>query len=224
MSIKKNIIKDYCASIPLKEMVAKYQLDEESIKKIVFASPYRSQSYERCREGVALRREGKSLQEISDMWGVTRERVRQILDKHAPFLKHETIGPALISANKLKVKQEEFKARWGRDSYLFEDDVKKAMSAAFTRKRENSKRSKWGWELERTDITYPLTCPILGIELDWMAGSRQENSPSFDRLDSSKGYVKGNVIICSWRANRIKNDGSSKEHLQIADFLSNLGL
>jgi hypothetical protein len=61
---------------------------------------------------------------------------------------------------------------------------------------------------------------LLGIELDYFAERTQENSPSFDRVDSSKGYVKGNVIVCSWRANRIKNDGTAEEHRKIYEFLS----
>ena len=36
-------------------------------------------------------------------------------------------------------------------------------------------------------------------------------SKSIDRIDTNKGYVKGNVIICSWRANRLLSDGTLDE-------------
>jgi hypothetical protein len=62
----------------------------------------------------------------------------------------------------------------------------------------------------------PSHCPILGVPLEWSSqrgnGNRPlPNSPSLDRIDPSKGYVKGNVWIISYRANAIKNDASHEE-------------
>lgn len=34
---------------------------------------------------------------------------------------------------------------------------------------------------------------------------------SVDRIDSTRGYVAGNVVLCSWRANAIKNDLTMEE-------------
>lgn len=44
-----------------------------------------------------------------------------------------------------------------------------------------------------------------------MTNQKKENSPSIDRLDNTKGYVKGNINIISWRANRIKSDATLDE-------------
>lgn len=41
------------------------------------------------------------------------------------------------------------------------------------------------------------------------------NSVSLDRIDSSQGYIKGNVVLCRWIVNRIKNDVSLKDLLEI---------
>lgn len=64
-------------------------------------------------------------------------------------------------------------------------------------------------------------CPILGIELSWCKQSKvvTENSPSLDRITPSLGYVEGNVVWISNRANRIKNDGTQEEHEKIAKFM-----
>lgn len=61
-----------------------------------------------------------------------------------------------------------------------------------------------------------LNCPIFDIPLDWSRirnnGNRaMSNSPSLDRIDPERGYVKGNVWIISYRANVIKNDASHEE-------------
>ena len=45
-----------------------------------------------------------------------------------------------------------------------------------------------------------------------------DNSPTLDKFIPSKGYVKGNVQIISWRANNLKNDGSPEEWIKIANW------
>ena len=42
-------------------------------------------------------------------------------------------------------------------------------------------------------------------------GIQTFNSPSIDRIDSTKGYVKGNVKIISLRANMMKNVANLQE-------------
>jgi hypothetical protein len=65
----------------------------------------------------------------------------------------------------------------------------------------------------RTMITETKVCPVFGVDLVIGGG---DNAPSIDRLDSSKGYVVGNVIVMSSRANRIKNNATADEVMQVA--------
>ena len=67
-----------------------------------------------------------------------------------------------------------------------------------------SRANKKGHEfsIELSDVTVPTTCPVLGTPMA---------SPSLDRIDSSKGYVKGNVRVISKRANMLKNDATIEE-------------
>lgn len=59
----------------------------------------------------------------------------------------------------------------------------------------------------------PLTCPVLGIPLNWMLEGRgaPNECPSIDRLDPATGYTKGNVRIISQKANRLKSNASKDE-------------
>lgn len=53
---------------------------------------------------------------------------------------------------------------------------------------------------------------MLGIKLERKgAGAAKENSPSIDRIDPAKGYIKGNIAVISWRANMLKNNMSVEE-------------
>lgn len=90
--------------------------------------------------------------------------------------------------------------------------------------RNRAKRFGLKFDLTRDDLVIPKRCPVLGIPLRVGRGrnSHTDNSPSLDRVIPRKGYVRGNVIVISWRANRIKNNGTTEELMRIAVFLKTL--
>jgi hypothetical protein len=67
-------------------------------------------------------------------------------------------------------------------------------------------------------------CPVLGVKMTISElGSGDTNySPSFDRIYPKKGYVKGNIVIVSNKANRIKTDATVDEIRKVADFYEKL--
>jgi|688.fasta_scaffold374013_2 hypothetical protein len=72
-------------------------------------------------------------------------------------------------------------------------------------------------------LPLPDVCPVLGIKINYEGNKGQRgfvnDSPSIDRLDSSLGYVKGNVKIICWRANRVKSDATVEELRAILNFM-----
>lgn len=162
---------------------------------------------------------GASIDNTALKYNLSKQRVHQIFRSLYPDLPKRSFGKGKMCQGRLVQRQEEIQKYFNRDSYQDITDLQKAQSAYFTRKRENTKRTRHEWAITMADLEWPLVCPILGCELDWFADTRQENSPSIDRRDSSKGYIPGNVRIISWRANRIKNDGTAEEHEAIARYL-----
>lgn len=71
---------------------------------------------------------------------------------------------------------------------------------------------------EFSDLTFPLSCPILGIPLRLNRGRVFDDSYSVDRIDSSLGYVAGNLMIISFKANRIKNNATIEEMQRVSEF------
>ncbi len=67
-------------------------------------------------------------------------------------------------------------------------------------------------------------CPLLGLPFSTRSEKKTATSPSLDRIDSSRGYVKGNVWIVGYRANIIKNDGTAEEHYRIAESMRQKGV
>lgn len=98
--------------------------------------------------------------------------------------------------------------RWVKRNY-----EKKLLQSA----RDTSKVRGWVCNLTIEDIRIPDVCPLLGIQLDRLAEPRSPNLPSIDRIDSRNGYVKGNVWVISWRANRIKSDATPLEIQRMAE-------
>lgn len=93
--------------------------------------------------------------------------------------------------------------------------------------KARARRKGINFNLNFADIDVPEYCPILGIKLDktWggveQTNKQRANKCSLDRIDSKKGYIKGNVIVISYRANMIKGDGSADEHRAIAKYINN---
>ena len=80
--------------------------------------------------------------------------------------------------------------------------------------RSRSRRFGRQFDLTDDDIRIPMHCPILGLKLGPVGGGqngRNDNSPSLDRIDSSLGYVRGNVWVISNRANMLKRDATLAE-------------
>ena len=60
-------------------------------------------------------------------------------------------------------------------------------------------------------------CPI--TKKAFIFGLRNENSPELDRIDGSKGYIKGNVAFVSKRMSTIKSNASKKEIMHLLKYM-----
>lgn len=72
------------------------------------------------------------------------------------------------------------------------------------------------------EIGIPITCPILGIPLYFHRDMAEDDSISYDRIDSSKGYSLDNVIVISHRANKLKSNATLDEMRKIVNFYQQL--
>lgn len=87
-----------------------------------------------------------------------------------------------------------------------------------TNAKLRAKRAGVPFDISAKDLSLPEKCPVLGTKLKF--GSKDwKEKPSLDRIDPKKGYVKGNVCIISWEANRLKNNLTLETINRLRDYI-----
>ncbi len=86
--------------------------------------------------------------------------------------------------------------------------------------RVRAKKFDLPFDISHEDLVIPEFCPVLGIPILLNCGDarRIPNAPSIDKVIPSRGYVKGNVVVVSWRANKLKSDATIEELGNLARF------
>jgi predicted HicB family RNase H-like nuclease len=99
---------------------------------------------------------------------------------------------------------------------------KHRLSSIFWASKQNAKKRNLDHNIDLEYIkelfnTQQSLCYYTNKEMfiDTRTKKNNEDSVSLDRVDSSKGYIKGNVVLCRWVVNRIKNDLSTNKFFEI---------
>jgi hypothetical protein len=105
--------------------------------------------------------------------------------------------------------------------------------------RDRAKRRGYESDLELNDMPeIPDNCPVFGFPLKLSrkgnggvgkgrGNNRCDNSPTIDRMNPNLPYLKkykDNLVVISWRANRLKSDGSLSEFEHIVEYMRHGGI
>lgn len=87
-----------------------------------------------------------------------------------------------------------------------------------------AKRNGIPFDLTPEDVHVPAWCPALGLRLEPNTEGRHphKRSPTLDRIDPKKGYVRGNVVVLSSLANQIKSTATPEQLEAVAAFVRQL--
>ena len=172
--------------------------------------PFDSGDYEANKERRAAK--DKAYREAN------KERLKAYYEANKEKLK------AYREANKEKLKayreaNKERMAAWKKAHKKANKEKYMLMSA---RKRAKKNNIPFNLTEDYLKSIYPsdMICPVLGFEMSvgLDENGRPDTSPSLDRIIPEKGYVQGNVVVVSTRANVIKSNATPEEIRKVADF------
>jgi len=99
------------------------------------------------------------------------------------------------------------------------------LNRIYTTLKSRAKKRGLDFDLSKIDlhvITQPLSCPLRNTPIDYHSVERTDDTPSIDRIDSTKGYPRDNIWIISWKANRCKNNATVDEMVNMANGLKSM--
>lgn len=82
-----------------------------------------------------------------------------------------------------------------------------------------AKRQGVPCDITVADIQIPTHCPVLGMPLVVGHKVSQPDSPTLDKLRPELGYVRGNIMVISHRANTLKNNASCEELTRVLAYM-----
>lgn len=129
----------------------------------------------------------------------------------------ERLNADLRRRHKVKPPSKEQLAR--QEEHRREKHVRNPARRMWVAARTRSKRKGMDFDISFADISVPNFCPVLGLRLEHAKGAPTASSPSLDRIDNSKGYVRGNIRVISRRANFLKNNATVDELRAVLNYV-----
>lgn len=100
-----------------------------------------------------------------------------------------------------------------------EIDRRRLCQSLLREARKRAKEKNLEFDLRLADLPPFDKCPVLGLELKRHKNNLDHGSPSLDRIDSAKGYIKGNVRVVSWKINQLKSNLTLEQVKRLADYM-----
>lgn len=78
--------------------------------------------------------------------------------------------------------------------------------------------------IKPSDILVPEICPAFKKKLGFKKGSYSPWAPSLDRIIPKLGYVPGNIVVISHKANTMKSNATLSELRELAAWMETLSI
>jgi hypothetical protein len=166
---------------------------------------------------------GATYAEVGDRFGVSRQRIKQIVDLLVSRGYSVPHALAVRQDRRAEAQEVHALARYGAsaDELAASPELRNYLTARLTRLKARAGRLGIPFSLTASDL-YPLPshCPVLGIPLVYQGGAQGalDDYLSVDRIVPELGYTPENTVLVSARANRLKNNATLDEIQKLAAF------
>ena len=112
------------------------------------------------------------------------------------------------------------KKEWRKNTGQYKKGPRQDIS--FEERYQNDPLLRRAMILRQGIISKQTLCPCCKVLFDYeslLNGTKNNASPSADRFNNSKGYIKDNVVIICWRCNNLKRDTSIEELKTVINWL-----
>jgi len=94
----------------------------------------------------------------------------------------------------------------------------------WSRAKQRAQQKNIDFNIELSDIVIPKVCPVLKAPFEIATTGRGPGdfSPSLDRIIPELGYVKGNIEVISFKANRIKSDAGIEDVKSVLEYMETI--
>lgn len=120
--------------------------------------------------------------------------IDQLIARERSKLWHKTFG----HLPEIKARRRQTLLKWRK-----ENPCKYLLQLAKARAKEREVI----FDLKEEDIIVPDLCPVFKVPFEYGTPMTM----SIDRIEPNRGYIKGNIQVISWKANRMKQDASLEE-------------
>lgn len=176
-------------------------------------SDYRKEYHKANKEELLLK-DKKRREENKDILSEKKRKYylknKDRIKKNSAKWAKENPGKRKEIANKWTANNKD-KVHFYANKYKHKNPEKKMLYSA----KKRASRNNMDFNITIEDIVVPDFCPLLGIMISTYHDD-MGNHPSLDRIDNRYGYIKGNVLVVSHRANMLKNNATAEELLTIA--------
>ncbi|MGH7395698.1 MAG: hypothetical protein ACREJF_08895 [Candidatus Methylomirabilales bacterium] len=116
--------------------------------------------------------------------------------------------------------EREARGEWTKRGFPPRPEPERRLAKLLQKARQRAKMRGMPATITLSDLLpAPTHCPVLGLELQYGGLVTVPGTASLDRIDSARGYERGNVRVISMRANSLKSNATLAELEALVEYM-----
>lgn len=157
------------------------------------------------------------MKKSNDAYLCRRNMTLSAKERRSIYMKEYNSRPEVKEKKKKNQQEYRHSGRYDWRKYYYKHKKTNPENYLLKQAKLRAKERGLDFDLNLIDIVIPELCPIMKKKLEYIIGTYNDYSPSIDRIDSTKGYVKDNIWVISTIANRMKWNANKEQIIMFAN-------